>query len=337
MRSFHLLVRKSGSLTVFTTLLSEKNIFHRTLTVSWPFYKKKRTEYENIDLPKYGNLINYLTSGKDRSDGPKRFEEDGAGCQNKLPAHKAETKLLKNWIPLMNPRKSSQHREVPQGQLPLQIALQKNNWASVTSVLHQTMPAEQAFYLERWKQRMILKLGKEGFEEYVKNTFQKGKDFHAAMEALLLAKGNVVKEQKEDTSISSYVTSVKHVLQDITGVRALESAVQHEALYYQGLMDCIADYRGQLCLIDWKTSEKPKPFLQNTYDNPLQIAAYIGAINHDRNYDFQVNCGLLVVAYKDGSPAHSHFMSFELCSQYWDKWLLRLEEFKEKGKDNATK
>uniref|UniRef100_A0A0K8S200 Mitochondrial genome maintenance exonuclease 1 n=1 Tax=Crotalus horridus TaxID=35024 RepID=A0A0K8S200_CROHD len=335
MESFHLLIRKSGSSTVFTTLLSEKNIFHRSLTISLPFYKKKRTGYENIDSPKYGNLIHYLTSGKDRSDRSKLFEEDNAGYQYKFPAHKTKTKLLKNWIPLMNPRKSSWHQKI-HPRLPLQIDMQKNNWASVTSVLNQTMPVEQAFYLEKWKQRMILNLGKEGFEEYVKSTFQKGKNFHAAMEALLLTKGNFIKEQKEDTSISNYVMSVKHVLQNITGVRALESAVQHEALYYQGLVDCIADYCGTLCVIDWKTSEKPKPFLQNTYDNPLQIAAYIGAINHDNNYDFQVNCGLLVVAYKDGSPAHSHFMNFELCSQYWNQWLLRLEEFKEKGKNNTV-
>lgn len=46
---------------------------------------------------------------------------------------------------------------------------------------------------------------------------------------------------------------------------------------------------------------------------------------------FQVECGLVVVAYKDGSPAHAHFMDPVLCSYYWNKWLQRLEEYKEKN------
>uniref|UniRef100_A0A8D2Q612 Mitochondrial genome maintenance exonuclease 1 n=1 Tax=Varanus komodoensis TaxID=61221 RepID=A0A8D2Q612_VARKO len=167
----------------------------------------------------------------------------------------------------------------------------------------------------------------------ISNLFQQGKLFHTAVESLLLAKEIAAKEQEDDTGVSGYVRSVKHVIREVTGVRALESAVQHEALGYRGLVDCVAEYRGSLCLIDWKTSEKPKPFLQSTFDSPLQVVAYAGALNHDKNYDFQVNCGLVVIAYKDGSPAHSHYMDSALCDLYWDKWLLRLEEYREKEKE----
>ncbi|XP_027968807.1 mitochondrial genome maintenance exonuclease 1 isoform X2 [Eumetopias jubatus] len=193
------------------------------------------------------------------------------------------------------------------------------------------MTSEQIFYLERWKQRMILELGEDGFAEYSSNIFLQGKRFHKALESILAPQGDL--KERDENLESGYIESVQHILKDVSGVRALESAVQHETLKYVGLLDCVAEYQGKLCVIDWKTSERPKPYIRNTFDNPLQVVAYVGAINNDVNYSFQVQCGLIVVAYKDGSPAHPHFMDTELCSQYWAKWLLRLEEYTKKEKN----
>ncbi|XP_039730371.1 mitochondrial genome maintenance exonuclease 1 isoform X2 [Pteropus medius] len=161
--------------------------------------------------------------------------------------------------------------------------------------------------------------------------FLQGKRFHEDLESILSPQENL--KERDENLESGYIKSVQHILKDVNGVRALESAVQHKTLKYGGLLDCVAEYQGKLCVIDWKTSEKPKPFIQNTFDNPLQVVAYMGAINQDANYSFQVQYGLIVVAYKDGSPAHSHFMDTELCSQYWTKWLLRLEEYTKKEKN----
>uniref|UniRef100_A0A8C4GDB4 Mitochondrial genome maintenance exonuclease 1 n=1 Tax=Dicentrarchus labrax TaxID=13489 RepID=A0A8C4GDB4_DICLA len=131
--------------------------------------------------------------------------------------------------------------------------------------------------------------------------------------------------------------SISHVLEDVSAVRAIESTVQHETLNYLGVADCVARYRGVLCVIDWKTSEKPKPYLRNTYDNPIQVAAYAGALNSDGNYKYQVENGLIVVAYKDGSPGHAHELSSELMSEYWNAWLLRLQEFTEQSIEDLKK
>uniref|UniRef100_A0A8C3EFS6 Mitochondrial genome maintenance exonuclease 1 n=1 Tax=Corvus moneduloides TaxID=1196302 RepID=A0A8C3EFS6_CORMO len=209
----------------------------------------------------------------------------------------------------------------------------KNLVHSVTSYKTSAQTPETILEEDNWlygppnKHRPPIK----GVFPFFLDLFLQGELFHSALESIFLSEEKAAKEQGKDDVVAGYLSSVEHVLGDISEVKALESGVQHETLQYLGLVDCVAKYRGRLCVIDWKTSEKPKPFLQNTYDNPLQVAAYIGAINHDANYDFQVRCGLVVVAYKNGSPAHPHFMDPDLCSQYWSKWLLRLEEYMDKN------
>ncbi|XP_006206239.2 mitochondrial genome maintenance exonuclease 1 [Vicugna pacos] len=297
--------------------------------------KKKVNPYGEVDQEKYSDLVKSVLSFRGQAQTPESlFEEDallyGPVSKCKAPKQDEEAGVPRNWFPLFNPEKSIKPNVTGDPAIPLKIPLQRGMIPSVTRVLQQTMTAEQIFYLERWKQRMILELGEDGFAEYTSNMFLQGKQFHEALESILSPQGTL--KNRDENLESGYIQSVQHVLKDVSGVRALESAVQHEALKYVGLLDCVADYQGKLCVIDWKTSEKPKPFIRNTFDNPLQVVAYVGAINHDANYSFQVQCGLIVVAYKDGSPAHPHFMDAELCSQYWAKWLLRLEEYRKKEK-----
>ncbi|XP_003411456.1 mitochondrial genome maintenance exonuclease 1 isoform X1 [Loxodonta africana] len=298
--------------------------------------KKKVTIYEEVDQEKYSDLVQSVLSFRSHAQTPESLlEEDallyGPVSKHKPPKQDDETRTPRNWFPLLNPEKRVISNTASDPSIPLKIPLQRNVIPSVTRVLQQTMTSEQVFYLERWKQRMILELGEDGFAAYSSNTFLQGKRFHEALECILSPQGN--SKERDGNLESGYIESIQHVLKDVSGVRALESAVRHEGLKYVGLLDCVAKYQDKLCVIDWKTSEKPKPFIRNTFDSPLQVAAYIGAINHDANYSFQVQCGLIVVAYKDGSPAHPHFMDTELCSQYWSKWLLRLEEYTDREKN----
>jgi len=52
-------------------------------------------------------------------------------------------------------------------------------------------------------------------------------------------------------------------------------------------------YRDTPVVIEWKKSSRDKSSLQATYDAPIQLAAYMGAVNNDISYDFKVNNKLL--------------------------------------------
>ncbi|CAH6787785.1 mitochondrial genome maintenance exonuclease 1 [Phodopus roborovskii] len=298
--------------------------------------QKKKNSYEAVDQAKYSRLVRSVLSRGPVQTPESLFQEDdilyGPVSKHKAPEQEQLARVPQNWFPIFNEERNVKpHTSASAG--PLKIPLQRNVTPSVTRILQQTMTPEQSFFLERWKQRMVLELGEDGFAEYTKNIFLQGRQFHEALESILSPQDNL--KGTEEHLQCGYIKSVQHILKEINGVQALESAVQHEALKYIGLLDCVAEFQGKLCVIDWKTSEKPKPFIQDTYDNPLQVVAYMGAVNYDAHYSFQVQCGLIVVAYKDGSPAHPHFMDEELCSKYWAKWLLRLEEYTEKQKNQS--
>ena len=66
---------------------------------------------------------------------------------------------------------------------------------------------------------------------------------------------------------------LKSDLDKIDNIHAIEQALFSKELGVAGTVDCIAEYEGELAVIDFKTSKKPKPekWIEHYY---VQCAAY---------------------------------------------------------------
>jgi len=200
---------------------------------------------------------------------------------------------------------------------------------SVTRILQATMSEESKAVLARWEARMIRELGVEGFKQHKKDTFARGHRLHRVVEEFLETGSVPEMDEVEDPVSKLHLLSFSGVRQHLTQPFALESAVEHQQLGYSGIVDCVARYKDQLVLIDWKTAEKEKNRVEDLYDNPLQLAAYLGAINRDPRYSELGNLtsAAVCVVYNSGLPAVTHVFDSDQMSAYWDKWLERLEQY----------
>jgi mitochondrial genome maintenance exonuclease 1 len=90
-------------------------------------------------------------------------------------------------------------------------------------------------------------------------------------------------------------------------------------------------------VIEWKKSDRPKKSLNLTFDAPVQLCSYLGALNASRP-EFQakpIKSGIIVVAYSDGQKADLFEMGEYELKKYWKVWLSRLQEYWIRYKDNT--
>lgn len=67
--------------------------------------------------------------------------------------------------------------------------------------------------------------------------------------------------------------SIKPFLQEIDNIHALETPLYSDFLEAAGTVDCIAEFRGKLCVIDFKTSSRVKD-REDIHNYFMQTAAY---------------------------------------------------------------
>ena len=58
------------------------------------------------------------------------------------------------------------------------------------------------------------------------------------------------------------------------------------------------------------------------------MAIHLDTSTHLQLLPPQVTHALLVAAYESGAPCDVHFLSEEQCREQWERWLVRLDQFK---------
>jgi len=226
---------------------------------------------------------------------------------------------------------------------------------SVSKVLQATMPLMQRKALMQWKTLKIAELGLEGFElmqkcklldfSSLRLLFQlcfsptahlsRGKKFHKCLQNHFNGESVDVKEMSpEVVSIWNSIEPILHTFQS-PGV-LIEKEIAHPYLYYKGIVDCVSYHNSLLSVIEWKKSDRHKKLLSFTYDAPIQLVAYLGALNAENLLlDKPIERGVVVVAYNDGSPANLFALDEKELRKYWKLWLNRLQEYWVRYKDNT--
>lgn len=189
---------------------------------------------------------------------------------------------------------------------------------SVSSILNATKPEEDRKALRQWRQRM----GQAKAQRITGQASRRGTQTHHYLRHYLLGETVACPDAAQP-----YWESLKAVMPAIDDVRLVEGAVFHYDLGYAGRIDCIASYQGIPCVLDWKTSDRPKESVQRLYDNPLQLAAYCGAANHVySNQGIHLKEAVLINAVP-GQDAEVFQFDAETLRGYWHQWQRRVEQF----------
>ena len=99
------------------------------------------------------------------------------------------------------------------------------------------------------------KIGEAEAEKITKAATSRGTDMHSLTE-------NYLKNQDLPSvaPLADFLFKIaKTELNNINNIHALEGSLYSKQLGVAGTVDCIAEYNGELAIIDFKTSKKPKP------------------------------------------------------------------------------
>jgi len=163
-------------------------------------------------------------------------------------------------------------------------------YPSVTTILgHKTPP-----WILAWRKR----IGEEEADKIARRAAVRGTKFHTLTENVLLNKETDHKEVLGLLDQKMY-ESYRPLLNDVDNIQAIEAKLYSDHLRLAGQVDCIAEYKGKLSVIDFKTSKKKKT-LSGCGNYFVQTAAY--AIMWEERTGIPVDQTVIIMAVEEDEP-----------------------------------
>ena len=184
----------------------------------------------------------------------------------------------------------------------------------VTTLLGKTKPDKDKFSLLSWRKRV----GENEANRISQDACKRGSIIHEQIENTIQNIDFIPNE-----SVDGFWQSMKNdVIPRVSNPQLIEGCVWHP-FGFAGTVDCVADFDGELAIIDWKTSGKPKKEEWIT-DYKLQVSAYCAAVN--RLYGLQIKKGVVAIAL-DNQPAQVFVIESEEMLTNWYAFKQRIKQY----------
>jgi genome maintenance exonuclease 1 len=162
---------------------------------------------------------------------------------------------------------------------------------SVTTVLG----AQKKQAIMEWRKRV----GEAEANRISKIATSRGTNVHSLCEYYLNNETNLNKKENVKPDAFEMFLSLKPLLNRINNIHYQEQALWSEKLGMAGRVDCIAEFDGELSVIDFKTSKRPKTPAQ-IEDYYWQTSAY--ALMYEDMIGVPINNTVIIMAVEDSEP-----------------------------------
>ena len=185
------------------------------------------------------------------------------------------------------------------------------SYPSVTTVIGHSKKKS----IMEWRKRV----GEEEANKISKRASTRGNKCHKLCELYL--SNEDIRKYKDDVLSMGLFYKIKPHLDSINNIHAIEAPLHSKLLKLAGRVDCIAEYNGELAIIDFKTSTKTKRE-EWIHDYFAQETAY--AIMFQELTNLQVKKLVTIIACETGEPQvfeiYDKFMYARKLKEYIDTY-----------------